>query len=174
MTSQLPSSLVFTADEIDLLGRTADALSAYMGKPVLGQIMDATETGFEWAVFAVPLQPEDQLDDFTTVEIGGSGARLLGNKGGLDIGDNEIYDCEYLWAVQLCDLEGVRFIKVDQEGDEVAWTDNLQDILPFAIVDEPISDDLDLDGDESTDTDTDKTDVSVIFPSSLPPSDTLH
>lgn len=174
MTSQLPSSLVFTADEIDLLGRTADALSAYMGKPVLGQIMDATETGFEWAVFAVPLQPEDQLDDFTTVEIGGSGARLLGNKGGLDIADNEIYDCEYLWAVQLCDLEGVRFIKVDQEGDEVAWTDNLQDILPFAIVDEPISDDLDLDGDESTDTDTDKTDVSVIFPSSLPPSDTLH
>lgn len=172
MTSQLPSSLVFTADEIDLLGRTADALSAYMGKPVLGQIMDATETGFEWAVFAVPLQPEDQLDDFTTVEIGGSGARLLGNKGGLDIGDNEIYDCEYLWAVQLCDLEGVRFIKVDQEGDEVAWTDNLQDILPFAIVDEPISDDLDLDGDESTD--TDKTDVSVIFPSTLPPSDTLH
>lgn len=172
MTSQLPSSLIFTADEIDLLGRTADALSAYMGKPVLGQIMDATETGFEWAVFAVPLQPEDQLDDFTTVEIGGSGARLLGNKGGLDIADNEIYDCEYLWAVQLCDLEGVRFIKVDQEGDEVAWTDNLQDILPFAIVDEPISDDLDLDGDESTD--TDKTDVSVIFPSTLPPSDTLH
>ncbi len=166
----MPANLVFTADEIDLLGRTADALSAYMGKPVLAQVMDAAETGFEWVVFAVPLQPQDKLDDFTTVEIGGSGARLLGNKGGLDMADNEIFDGEYLWAIQLSELEGARFIKVDLEGDEVGWTDSLQDLLPFAIVDEPISDDLD-EGTDQDDLDTDTPDLPANY---LPPSDKLH
>ena len=147
-------TLVFTADEIDLLGRTADALSAYMGKPVLAEIMDGEDTGFEWAIFAVPLDIQDNPEDYSIVQIGGEGSRLVGNTGGMDIVDGEVYDCEYLWAIQLSDLEGVRFIKVDQDGDEVAWTENLQDILPFAMTDEPIADDDDID-DESDDDDDD-------------------
>ncbi|NYT65218.1 hypothetical protein H0A58_04455 [Alcaligenaceae bacterium] len=166
----MPVNLVFTADEIDLLGRTADALSAYMGKPVLAQVMDAAETGFEWVVFAVPLQPQDKLDDFITVEVGGPDVRLLGNKGGLDMADNELFDGEYLWAIQLSELEGARFIKVDQEGDEIGWTDNLQDLLPFDIVDEAISDDLD-DDNEPDDQDAGTPDLPVSY---LPPSDKLH
>ena len=42
-------------------------------------------------------------------------------------------DCELLWAVQLSDLEGVRYIKVDAQGEEVAWTDTLSDLLPFDL-----------------------------------------
>lgn len=166
----MSANLVFTTEEIDLLARTADALSAYMGKPVLAQLMDVDETGFEWVVFTVPLQPQDKLDDFITIEIGGPGARLLGNKGGLDMADTDIFDGEYLWAIQLSELEGARFIKVDQEGDEVGWTDNLQDLLPFAVVDAPISDDLD----DDTDEDGDNTDATDLPANYLPPSDQLH
>src|SRR3546814_10918706 len=105
------ASLVFTADECDLLGRPADALSAYMGKPVLAEIMDAEETGFEWVIFAVPLDVQDDPGDNVIVQIGGDGAKLVGNTGGMIIADGDVFDCEYLWAIQLSDLEGVRFIK---------------------------------------------------------------
>ncbi|MEB2401407.1 MAG: hypothetical protein OZ927_17870 [Alcaligenaceae bacterium] len=137
--------LVFTADELDLLGRSADALSAYMGKPVLAEVMDAEETGFEWVIFAVPLDIQDDPSDFVVVQIGGPNARIIGNKGGMTIADGDVFDCEYLWAIQLSDLEGVRFIKVDQEGEEVAWADTLHDVLPFVMTDElaPESDDDD-------------------------------
>lgn len=162
MTDADNSSLVFTPEEIDLLGRTADALSAYMGKPVLAEIMDPDETGFEWVIFAVPLDVQDDPTDYTTVQIGGKNARLLGNTGGLTVTENDSYTCEYLWAVQLSDLEGVRYIKVDQAGDEIAWTENLQDILPFVMKDDvlPPEDDNDdlLDDDDDTDDDDSETD----------------
>lgn len=163
-------NLVFTADELDLLGRTADALSAYMGKPVLAEIMDAEETGFEWVIFAVPLDVEDNPDDHTVVQIGGPGARLLGNTGGMVIADGDVFDCEYLWAIQLTDLEGVRFIKVDQDGDEIAWTENLPDVLPFIMTDNdaPDSDD-DIDDDPAEDDPYDPYD-----PDDIDPPRTLH
>ncbi len=153
MSSNTDPDLTFTADELDLLGRTADALSAYMGKPVLAEVIDADETGFEWVLFAVPLGADDADEGITIVQIGGSEARLLGNQGGLSFSEGDVYDCEYLWAVQLSDLEGVRYIKVDQEGEEVAWSDELRNILPFALVDEPLpdDDDEDLDEDDSED-----------------------
>ncbi|NYT76377.1 hypothetical protein H0A71_05165 [Alcaligenaceae bacterium] len=151
--SQLPP-LVFTSDELDLLGNTADALSAYMGKPVLAELMDAEETGFEWVIFAVPLDIEEDPEDITVVQIGGKGARLLGNKGGMDIEDGDVYDCECLWAIQLSDLDPVRFIKVDQSGEEVAWTDTLAEILPFVVQDEGLLPDDD-DDDEQDDADDD-------------------
>ncbi|TCT05270.1 hypothetical protein [Paralcaligenes ureilyticus] len=147
------STPCFTPDELDLLGRTADALSAYMGKAVLAEVMDAEETGFEWVLFGAPLDAKDEAEDLVTVQIGGAGARLLGNKGGLDIGSDEVFDCEYLWAIQLSTLEGVRFIKVDQQGDEIAWTDDLREILPFHLSDEPVPNDGD--GDEPEDDDED-------------------
>ncbi|AEC20562.1 hypothetical protein PT7_2022 [Pusillimonas sp. T7-7] len=151
MSTEETSPLVFTDEELDLLGRTADALSAYMGKPVLAEIMNAEDTGFEWVIFAVPLDVQDDPDDYILVQIGGVDARYVGNTGGMTISDGEVYDCEYLWAIQLSDLEGVRYIKVDQEGDEVAWADKLQDILPFIMKDETVSsDDDDRDDDEDT------------------------
>jgi hypothetical protein len=161
MSSDHEPSLAFTADEIDLLGRTADALSAYMGKPVLAEIMDAEETGFEWVVFATPLDIHDDADDQVVVQIGGTGARLIGNTGGMVIADGDVFECEYLWAIQLSDLEGVRFIKVDQSGEEVAWTDSLRDILPFALHDEPVqpADEDDDDDDDSDDDDDDPLDT---------------
>lgn len=58
----------------------------------------------------------------------------------MDIKDGEIYDCEYLWAIQLSDLEGVRFIKVDHEGEEVAWSEDIAGILPFDLTDQTLAD----------------------------------
>src|SRR5690554_1091435 len=106
--SQSPSTdpLRFTESEIDLLGRTADAMSAWMGKPVLAQVVDAAETGFEWVLFAVPLLPDQDAEDLTVVQVGGPDARIIGNKGGLAMAEDDLYDCEYLWAVQLSDVEG--------------------------------------------------------------------
>ena len=152
MPSANDSELTFTAQELDLLGRTADALSAYMGKPVLAEVVDASETGFEWAIFAIPLDVADD-EDKVIVQVGGTGARILGNRGGLEPSD-DVYDCEYLWAIQLSDLEGVRFIKVDQDGEEVAWSDDLHSILPFELSDAPLPDiDEDADDDENGDDD---------------------
>lgn len=149
----------FTAEELELLGRTADALSAYMGKPVLAELMDAEETGSEWVLFAVPLGTDQQADDITVVQVGGAGARLLGNKGGLELGAGDVYDCEYLWAIQLSTQEGVRFIKVDRNGDDVAWTDDLHEILPFDLIDEALSD-----SDDDTDEDSDEDEDSAAGP----------
>lgn len=157
MSDNQEPPLVFTADELDLLGRTADALSAYMGKPVLAEVMDAEETGFEWVIFAVPLDVQDDPSDFVVVQIGGPEARIIGNKGGMTIAADDVFDCEYLWAIQLSDLEGVRYIKVDQEGDEVAWADTLQDILPFVMADELAADS---DDDDAADEDEDEDDDS--------------
>ena len=147
-------NLTFTDEELDLIGRTADALSAYMGKPVLAEVIDAEETGYEWICFAVPLETESSTDDIVVVQVGGAGARILGNKGGLDMDAADIYDCEYLWGIQLSDLEGVRFIKVDHEGEEVAWSDDLRTVLPFMLTDEAIVEDSENDDeDDSVDID---------------------
>lgn len=150
-TPTSPQPLTFTDEEIDYLGRTADALSAYIGKPVLAEIIDADETGFEWVVFGIPLDVADDAENHVIVAIGGQNARIIGNKGGIDIKD-EVYDCEYLWAIQLSDLEGVRFIKVDHEGEEVAWSDDIGGILPFELSDEPLPD-IDEEDDDSGDGD---------------------
>ncbi|HEY9279781.1 MAG TPA: hypothetical protein VIP51_06885 [Eoetvoesiella sp.] len=172
MPSNPEPDLIFTPDELDLLGRTADALSAYMGKPVLAEVIDAEETGFEWVLFAVPLGTDEVTDDVVVVQVGGNGARIIGNQGGLSIDDGDIYDCEYLWAVQLSDLEGVRYIKIDQQGEEIAWSDELRNILPFALTDEPIPDDDDDDEDNDDEDNQDPDDD--IDPPVISPSRTLH
>ncbi|MNR52926.1 hypothetical protein D3C85_1728510 [compost metagenome] len=33
--------------------------------------------------------------------------------------------------------EGERFIKLDHDGEESAWSDSLEDVLPFALTEEP-------------------------------------
>ncbi|WP_276809703.1 hypothetical protein [Castellaniella defragrans] len=129
----MTSPLAFTPAEADLLGRTADALCAYLGKPVIAEIVAEPGEGYEWALFALPLAPDDANEDKPRVQAGGPGARFLGSSGGLDLSDGQPVDCEFLWAVQLSDLEGVRYIKVDAQGEEVAWTDTLTDLLPFDL-----------------------------------------
>jgi len=165
-TSNTPE-LIFSDEELDLLGRTADAMSAYLGKPVVAEVVDARETGFEWVIFAIPLDVADEDDDKVIVQIGGPEARILGNKGGLDLHD-DLYDCEYLWAIQLSDIEGVRFIKVDQDGEEVAWSDELRSVLPFDLQETPLPDDDD-DDDEDDD---DGEDLKDLFDDD--PRRTLH
>lgn len=144
--------LRFTQAEIDLLGRTADAMSAWMGKPVLAQVVDALETGFEWVLFAVPLLPDQDVTELTVVQVGGADARIIGNKGGLQITEGDLYDCEYLWAVQLSDLQGIRYIKVDGTGEEIAWTNDLTEIVPFDLS-EVSPDDADFPDDNEDDDD---------------------
>ncbi len=136
-------TLTFTTAEAELLGRTADALCAYMGKPVIAEIVTEPDEGFEWALFAIPLAPEDEADDRTPVQTGGPGARFVGNCGGLDLTDGQILDCEFLWAIQLSDLEGARFVKVDASGEEAGWTDELAELLPFALSEVEVPDDED-------------------------------
>ncbi|MGB6240875.1 MAG: hypothetical protein WBF69_00160 [Castellaniella sp.] len=135
--------LTFTAAEADLLGRTADALCAYMGKPVIAEIIAEPDEGFEWALFALPLSPDDDAQDRQHVQVGGPGARFLGNGGGLDLSDGQPVDCEFLWAIQLSELEGCRYIKVDAQGEEAGWSDELSELLPFELSETELPDDED-------------------------------
>lgn len=164
----MSQALLFTNDELDLLARTADALSAYLGKPVLAEVMDASETGFEWVMFAIPLGSDDDDSELTIVQIGGANSRLLGSQGGLKIAANETYSCQFLWAVQLSDIENVRYIKLDDQGDDVAWSNDLNDLLPFQIEADVYGDD----DEDNNDTDDDDFDPARVQPNPNP--DTLH
>ncbi|NLY65667.1 MAG: hypothetical protein GX070_12065 [Alcaligenaceae bacterium] len=164
----MTNKLTFTEQELELLGKTADALSAYMGKPVLAEV-DVTEDGFEWVVFGVPLdvsdQPED--DEIVHIQMGGPSARLLGNGGGLEDGAKEIYDCEFLWGIELINEDNIRFVRIDYSGEKVQWSETLEEMLPFAMGDEPLPEfDTAWDDDDEEDEAT---------PSPVPPPpQTLH
>lgn len=153
----MPASLTlqFTENELDLLARTADAMSAYMGKPVLAEVIVEDDIGGECVIFAVPLQPGDEDEDCVKVNLGGPDARFLGNRGGLPL-DEDALECEFLWAIQLTDVGDIRFIKLDHDGEEVAWVAELSDILPFGLS-EPLmqtgSNDDEDDDEPSQDTD---------------------
>jgi len=129
----MPSLLTFTDAELDTLAQTADAMTAQLGKPVLAEIIAEDDIGAECVLFALPLQPGEADDDVVKVVLGGGHARFVGNGGGLALGD-EALECALLWAVQLSDLPGVRFIKLDETGEEVAWSDALEDILPLTLL----------------------------------------
>lgn len=133
-----PASLThFSATELDMLAKTADALSAYLGKPVLAEVVLGDE-GTEWVTYGVPMEENAKADEEQIhVQLGGPGARLLGNRGGLPQSDDDTYDCLYLWAIQISLNDGERFIKLDHDGEESAWSDNLEDVLPFALTEEP-------------------------------------
>jgi len=143
--------LVFTQEEIDLIGHTADALSAYMGMPVLAEIMDANDTGAEWVAFGIPLDIDAEIDEDATVviQLGGPDARYAGNRGGLGI-DDDIYSCECLWIIQLSDDEAGRYVKVDPLSQEFTASNDLHDLLPFNVSDESFNN-ADIDDDEEDD-----------------------
>ena len=141
----------FTDDELAMLGKTADALTAYLGQPILAEV-DATEEGHEWVAFAVPLAADAKLsDEDVPIQMGGARARWVGNKGGLTPGAGDAYACRFLWGIQLCPDEGRRYTKLDHEGEECGWSDRLADLLPFVLADEDIPDDLDEDDGEADD-----------------------
>src|SRR5690625_2572724 len=118
-------TLTFSNADIELLARTADALSAYIGKPVLAEIMDAEETGYEWVAFAIPLDINEDDANIPVIQIGGANTRLIGSQGGVHVNANETYSCRFLWAIQCADIGPIRFIKVNQEGDEIGWAEEL-------------------------------------------------
>jgi hypothetical protein len=124
-----------------MLAKTADALTAYLGKPVLAEV-GTSEEGTEWVTFGIPLQEgaaeesgKEGADEPVHVQMGGPDARLLGARGGLPAADDESYDCLYLWAIQITLSEGERFVKLDHDGEESAWSDSLEDVLPFVLND---------------------------------------
>lgn len=137
--------LKFTPAETKLLDRTADALTAWLGKPVVGEIVAEPDAGFEWALFAAPLMPDADIEDRPHVQVGGPEARFLGSHGGLDLSGGPLLDCEFLWAVQLSDRDGARFVKVNPDGEETTWSDQLTDLLPFGLDDVPAPPDEDED-----------------------------
>jgi len=140
----------FSETDIELLAKTADAMSAYAGKPVLAEI-GSTE-GVPWAVFGVPLGTDEDVDDDTVVwQMGGEGARLLGNAGGLAPAPDDVYACRLLWAIQITETEGEHFIKLDDQSEVIDWSDELADLLPFGVDPDPDWDEDDQDEDDDID-----------------------
>ncbi|MEI2417459.1 hypothetical protein V8Z80_14890 [Orrella sp. JC864] len=127
---------MFTEDELVMLGKTADALTAYLGQPILAEV-DTAENGHEWVAFAVPLSDQGSpADEDVRIQMGGPDARWVGNKGGLTPAPEDVYDCRFLWGIQLCPEEGRRYTKLDHEGEECGWSDHLVELLPFVIADD--------------------------------------
>ncbi|MCC7225361.1 MAG: hypothetical protein IT507_01565 [Burkholderiaceae bacterium] len=144
MTAPDPS-LSFTDEELIMLGRTADGLSAYMGVSVLAEVGCDDDTQAQWVIFAVPLGVDEEADEKTVhVQIGGPGTQLLGGRGGLDPSD-DVYDCRYLWAIQITDDPEARYIRLDDQGEEFDYSNHLGELLPFETSDEELPDpDLEL------------------------------
>jgi len=168
--------VAFTQEEIDLIGHTADAMSAYMGKPVLAEIMDAEDTGAEWVAFGIPLDIDDEIDDEATVviQLGGPGARYAGNRGGLDTGD-DVYSCECLWIIQLSDEDDARYTKVDPLTQEFVTGSDLRELLPFDVNDEAFAGADDDGEDEEDDSqDDDARSMDQLLDNIPPPSRRLH
>ncbi len=131
-------SLRFTEDELTMLGKTADALSAYMGVSVLAEVGADEEA--EWVIFGTPLGVDEEVSEDTLhVQMGGPGARFVGNRGGLDL-DAEAYDCRYMWAIQITDDPEARFVRLDHHGEEFDYANNLTELLPFVLTDEALPD----------------------------------
>lgn len=136
------SRLTFTTEELELLIKTVDALSAYMGKPVLAEI-DTSEDGYEWIAFGVPLDTQEEPDSEAVImQMGGPKARLVGQTASLDDFNKAIYDCEFLWGIQITDDKYLRYVRIDHEGDEVEWSEDLITLLPFGMSDDDLLEDM--------------------------------
>ena len=86
--------------------------------------------------FGVPLDEKAEADESQVhVQLGGTGARLLGNRGACRRRRRHLR--LYLWAIQITLGEGERFVKLDHDGEESAWSDSLEDVLPFALTEDP-------------------------------------
>jgi len=157
MTTSNDSSdlaLRFTEQELAMLGKTADGLSAYMGKAVLAEV--GMDDDAEWVIFAIPIGVDETPDDSAMhFQMGGPDARFVGNRGGLDL-DTEVYDCQYLWAIQITEDPEARFVRLDDQGEEFDFSNDLAELLPFDLTDEALPDpDLELQEDLGEDDEDD-------------------
>ncbi len=128
------ATAAFSADDLLLLERTADALSAWWGKPVMAE--HGQTEGVPWAVFGLPLAAEGDEDDddtFAAWQMGGDGAQRLGNAGGLSPGPDDVFECRLLWAIQVGTEPGERYLRLDGTGHVEAWSDDLAELLPFQV-----------------------------------------
>lgn len=123
--------LIFSETELTMLGKTADALSAYMGAAVLAEVGHSDNA--DWVIFGRALGDEDApAEDTVHVQIGGPGAHILGQKGGLEV-DVNTYDCAFLWAIQITDDPEERYVRLDQEGEIFEAAVQLSELLPFNL-----------------------------------------
>ncbi len=125
------TSLTFSDAELAMLGKTADALSAYMGAAVLAEV--GNTDGADWVIFGRVLGEDDAVEDNTVhVQIGGAESQVLGERGGLEVAV-ESYDCAFLWAIQITDDPLDRFVRLDQAGEVFEAATTLSELLPFAL-----------------------------------------
>lgn len=148
----------FTSEEVELLAKTADALSAYLGKPVLAEI-DETDEGYEWIAFATPLEVNKPADpQAVLMTMGGPGARLIGVSALLEDFKQVVYECEFLWGIQIGEPP-LRFTRIDYQGEEVDWSEDLVMLLPFGLDDDDLIEDMrlqdEMDEDDTTEDETD-------------------
>ena len=159
--------LKFTQEELTMLGQTADALSAYMGAVVLAEL-DQHETA-QWVVFGRALgTDETPEDDVVHVQMGGPGAQLLGQQGGIDA-KKEPLDCALLWAIELTDDPQGRFMRLDTEGEVFDWAKDLKELLPFSLEEPALDDETSEENGKGSDG-TDGTTAPLIAPG----NDTRH
>lgn len=120
----------FTDTDLLLLERSADAMSAFMGRPVLAEV--GRTDGVAWVVFGVALGTDDTpAEDEVIWRMGGEDTRALGNSGGLAPAPDDYYECRLLWVIQVTPEVGERYLKLDARGEVFDWSDRLPDLLPF-------------------------------------------
>lgn len=137
-----PPTLVFTDHELAMLGKTADALSAYMGAAVLAELGHTEQA--QWVIFGRALDAQSQAeDDIVHVQIGGPGTQILGQGGGLDTAATT-YDCEFLWAIEITADETERFVRLDPQGEVFDTAPELAMLLPFSLAEPLVTDEDDL------------------------------
>lgn len=123
--------LKFTDSELEMLGRTADALSAYMGCVVLAEISASEDA--EWVIFGRAIGLDEEVsEDVLHVQMGGPGSRVLGQQGGLEA-TAQTLDCEFLWAIEITDDPDERYVRLDHEGEVFDSASDLVTLLPFSL-----------------------------------------
>jgi hypothetical protein len=151
-TDTEPTPLMFSAQDLILLGKTADSLSAYLGAAVLAEVGESE--GAEWVIFGQALATDETPNEDTLrVQLGGKEARLLGGTGGVEAQD-EPYDCSYLWSIQITEYDDERYVKLDSTGEVIDASPTLDALLPFSIVEpEFIEDELESDAENEAQSD---------------------
>ena len=155
-------ALTFTDAELAMLGKTADALSAYMGTAILAEIGETD--GVQWVIFGRALDAEEHVaEDIVHVQIGGRGTNVLGQRGGLQT-HQSAYDCAFLWAIEITDDEDERFVRLNPDGEVFDAAPELAMLLPFTLEEPDVPAD---DGLESAD-DPNDDDLDILDPDSNP------
>ena len=88
-TDNEPTPLMFSAQDLILLGKTADSLSAYLGAAVLAEVGESE--GAEWVIFGQVLATDETPDeDVLRVQLGGKMLDYWGEPVGLRFKTNRM------------------------------------------------------------------------------------